>query len=194
MTTSVDIFATLSELFGISDKVRQRTHGRSLLPLLSGAKKSVRDWLLAGVWGREVHYIDSKLKYARAPAGSNRPLGTWSNRWSTMPTHVLAREQEMPLPDERARLDRMPGSTVPVIRQTWDESDPVPFWAATRFSGNHLYDLAKDPNEENNLAGGGLEQDLAAMLRDALKAVEAPEEQFARLGTRLEPQFRQMRL
>ena len=181
LTTSVDLFATLAELFGVEDKVRQRTHGHSLLPLLSGRTKSIRDWILAGVWGREVHYIDNKLKYARAPVDKNRPLGAWSNRWSTMPTHVLDREQEMPLPDERARLDRMPGSQVPVIRQTWDESDAVPYWALSRFSGNHLYDLTQDPNEENNLAGGALERELAAALRDAMKSVEAPEEQFMRL-------------
>ncbi|MEJ0041638.1 MAG: sulfatase-like hydrolase/transferase [Rhizomicrobium sp.] len=182
LTTSVDIFATLAELFGVTEQVRQRTHGRSLLPLLSGETKAVREWLLAGVWGREVHLIDGRRKYARAPAGANRPLGAWSNRWSTMPTHFLNREQEMPLPDERARLDRMPGSKVPVIRQTWDESDAVPFWAAARFSGNHLYDLREDPGEENNLAGSGLEKDMAAMLREAMKSIDAPEEQFARLG------------
>ena len=142
----------------------------------------MRDWILAGVWGREVHYIDGKLKYACAPKDKNRPLGAWSNRWSTMPTHFLAREQEMPLPDERARLDRMPGSKVPVIRQTWDESDPVPFWAMARFSGNHLYNVDDDPNEENNLAGSTLEKDLAAALHDTMRSVEAPEEQFARLG------------
>ena len=134
------------------------------------------------MWGREVHYIDGKIKYARAPSDKNRPLGAWSNRWSTMPTHVLAREQEMPLPDERARLDRMPGSNVPVIRQTWDESDAVPFWALAQFSGNHLYDLDNDPNEEINLAGSKLEKDLAARLFDAMKSIEAPEEQFVRLG------------
>ena len=184
LTTSVDLFATLAELFGIESKVRQRTHGSSLLPLLSGRSSLVRDWILAGVWGREVHYIDGKLKYARAPRDKNRPLGAWSNRWSTMPTHFLSREQEMPLPDERARLDRMPGSEVPVIRQTWDESDPVPFWAMARFSGNHLYNVYDDPHEENNLAGTALEKDLTAMLRDAMQSVEAPEEQFTRLGLR----------
>jgi len=181
LTTSVDLFATLAELFEVEDEIRQRTHGRSLLPLLTGSSKSVRDWILAGVWGREVHYIDGKNKYARAPLEKNRPLVTMSNRWSTMPTHLLAREQEMPLPDERARLDRMPGSRVPVIRQSWDESDAVPYWALARFSGNHLYDLDADPNEDNNLVGSQLEKELAAKLRDALKSVEAPEEQFARL-------------
>ncbi len=61
----------------------------------------------------------------------------------------------------------------------------VPYWAAARFSGNHLYDLTQDPGEENNLAGSGLEKDMAALLREALKSVDAPEEQFARLGLAL---------
>jgi hypothetical protein len=106
----------------------------------------------------------------------------WSNRWSTMPTHVLPRGQELPLPDDRAHLDRMPGTRVPVIRQTWDESDPLPFWALARFSGNHLFDLEEDPDENANLAGSPREQTAIDALRSALKAVEAPAEQFARLG------------
>ncbi|HEY1710372.1 MAG TPA: sulfatase [Rhizomicrobium sp.] len=180
LTTSVDIHATLSALFGV--ETRQRTHGRSLLPLIDGSQTRVRDWLLAGVWGREVHYIDEKIKYARAPSGKNAPHSMWSNRWSTMPTHILPREQELPLPDDRARLDKMPGANVPVIRQSWDESDPLPFWAAARFSGNHLYDLPADPNEVENLAGSSREATAADALREALRAVEAPEEQFLRLG------------
>ncbi len=179
LTTSVDIYATLADLFGIES--RQRIHGKSLLPLLDGSQKSVRDWLLAGVWGREVHYIDKDIKYARAPAGQNAPNAMFSNRWSTMPTHFISREQELPLPDDRAVLGRMPGSNVPVIRQHWDESDPLPFWAAARFSGNHLYDLNNDPDERENLAGSTREKDVADKLRGALKEVEAPEEQFVRL-------------
>jgi len=182
LTTSVDIFATLTELFGVTDKIRQRTHGASLLPLLTREKVAIRDWILAGVWGREVHYIDASTKYARAPTGKNEPLSMWSNRWSTMPTHILTREQELPLPDERARLDKMPGSRVPVLRQMWDASDALPYWAGRRFTGNHLYDLQEDPDENENLAGSSREAGIADALRTALKQVEAPQEQFARLG------------
>ncbi len=182
LTTSVDLFATLADLFDVSDKVRQQTHGRSLLPLLDGEAKTVREWLLAGVWGREVHYIDRLIKYARAPAAKNEPLSMWSNRWSTMPTHVLPRDRELPLPDERARLDRMPGTRVPVIRQMWDESDRLPFWAYARFSGNHLFDLARDPHENENLAGSSREASAAEALRAALRSIDAPDEQLVRLG------------
>ena len=182
LTTSVDIHATLTDLFGVAGQVRQRTHGRSLLPLLSGEATSVRDWLLTGVWGREVHLIDGKRKYACAPPGPNAPLDMYSNRWSTMPTHILTREQEMPYPDQRAQLDRMPGSAIPVIHQVWDASDPAPFWAARRFSGNHLYDLDEDPGEERNLAGTKAEAGYRDQLRAALEDLEAPSGQFVRLG------------
>jgi hypothetical protein len=105
-----------------------------------------------------------------------------SNRWSTMPTHFLTREQELPLPDERAFLDRMPGSKVPVIHQQWQKGDMLPYWALTRFSGHHLYDLEDDPGESRNLAGSKLEKDLSERLRAALRELGAPDSQFLRLG------------
>ena len=183
LTTSTDIFATLADLFGIAEQIRQRTHGKSLLPLLDGRTRSVRDFVLSGVWGREVHYIDGRMKYARAPESGNAPLSMWSNRWSTMPTHgLLSREMELPLPDDRAYLDHMPGAKVPVIRQMWDVSDNVPYWCRGRFSGNHLYDLENDPSEQENLAGRAREREMAEALREAMKSVDAPEDQFARLG------------
>ena len=181
LTTSVDLFATLQETFGI-ESVRQRTHGRSLLPLLRGETASVRDHVLAGVWGREVHLIEKTRKYVRAPKDKNAPLAMFSNRWSTMPTHVLSRTQELPLPDHRAVLDRMPGSPVPVLRQIWEAGDAVPFWAAARFRGNQLYDLENDPGENDNLAESEQETGAADRLRAALQAVEAPAAQFQRLG------------
>ena len=178
LTTSVDIHASLVDLFGLN--VEHRTHGSSLLPLIEGTSAAVRDWALIGVWGREVHLVDERHKYARGPAGENFPLSMWSNRWSTMPgglAHV-----RLPRPDERAWLDRMPGTKVPVIRQPFEPGDLIPYWAMTRFTGNHLYDLREDPSEEENRAGESLEPDLADKLRQALIAVEAPEDQFARLG------------
>jgi arylsulfatase A-like enzyme len=181
LTTSVDLFATLKAVFGIGE-LRQRIHGVSLLPLLEGTAKDVRDHVLAGVWGREAHLIERGRKYVRAPHGANAPLAAYSNRWSTMPTHVLSRQQEMPLPDARATLERMPGSPVPVLRQIWEAGDRVPFWAASRFRGNHLFDLEADPAEEVNLAGGPAEAEMACRLAGALSAIDAPDVQFRRLG------------
>jgi len=133
------------------------------------------------VWGREVHLIDAEAKYARAPAGDNAPLSLWSNRWSTMPISSMPLLQ-MPPPDDRAVLDRMPGARIPVIRQPFRAGDLRPFWAMGKFSGNHLYRVRDDPAEEANLAGTAEEKRAAEKLRAALIEMEAPAEQLERLA------------
>lgn len=179
LTATVDIAATLLDLFGVS--LPQATHGRSLLPLIRGAATSVREHALAGVWGREVHLITPVRKYARAPVGANAPLSMWSNRWSTMPVHSAV-DMRLPVPDQRAVLDRMPGSSIPVIRQPFAAGDLLPFWAWGPFSGHHLYDLRADPAEERNLADTAAAKDAAEELRAALQMIAAPDDQLVRLG------------
>jgi arylsulfatase A-like enzyme len=179
LTTSADVFATLADLFGVS--VKQRTHGRSLARLLRGEERSVREWALAGIYGRQVTLVDGAWNYARGPAGANAPLSLFSNRWSTMPIPHLP-DLRLPLPDERAFLDRMPGSSVPVIRQPFREGDLLPFWSTGTPPGNHLWHVAEDPEEVRDLAGGPEEKALEEKLRAALAEVEAPGDQLARLG------------
>ena len=91
LTTSVDIHATIADVFDVADEVEHRTHGRSLVPLLEGQRTAVRQWALAGVWGREVQVVGDRgaIRYSRAPTGDNAPLAMWSNRWSTMPVHAF---------------------------------------------------------------------------------------------------------
>lgn len=78
----------------------------------------------------------------------------------------------------------MPGTTVPVIRQPFRAGDPLPFWAYGNFSGNHLYRPGNDPAEDENLVGSPLEREAADKLRQALRDLEAPEDQFVGLGRR----------
>lgn len=191
LTTTVDLHATLLDVFGVADDaagsgVEARRHGRSLVPLLDGSATAIREWALMGVWGREVHVTDGRRKYARAPIEGNRPLSMWSNRWSTMPIHAFP-DIRLPPPDHRAVLDTMPGSEIPVIRQPFGLGDPVPYWASTRFGGHHLWDVDEDPGEEHDLAGGlgaapAIERELTDLLRAALDDVQAPSDQYERLG------------
>lgn len=180
LTTSVDLHATLCDIFGIHP--RHRTHGRSLLPAIADPVHEVRDHLLAGIWGREVHYIDREHKYVRAPAKANAPISMWSNRWSSMMLHGLPQSRLLP-PDRRAQIDFMPGSDVPVLRQPFVEGDMLPFWGRlAQFTGNHLWNLNEDPGEMKNLAGTPLEHVYARKLAAALKAIDAPDDQVVRLG------------
>lgn len=180
LTTSVDLYATIADVFDVSPD--HRTHGYSLAPLLAGSSTSVRDWAIGGVFGNWVQVTDGRWKYARAPEGDNLPLSMWSNRWSTMPVHV-AGITELPLPDERAFLDRMPGSTVPVIRQPFAAGDALPFWVGGANSGqHHLYDIDVDPDEYENRRGEAHERSMIDLLRTALTELDAPTEQLFRLG------------
>jgi arylsulfatase A-like enzyme len=180
LTTSVDLHATLADVFGA--RPSHRTHGHSLVPLLTGEVTTVREWAVGGVFGNWVQVTDGRHKYARAPMGDNRPLSMFSNRWSTMPTHVRG-FTELPLPDERAWLDRMPGSAVPVIRQPFGAGDALPFWVGRGHSGqHHLYDIDLDPDERENRCGEAVEREMADLLRTVLAELEAPTEHLARLG------------
>ncbi len=94
LSTNVDINATLCDFFDVS--LAHRTHGVSLLPLVSGAATAVRDWALGGIYGNWVQVYDGHRKYARAPVGDGLPLSLWSNRWSTMPLYGYRRAWPTP--------------------------------------------------------------------------------------------------
>lgn len=180
LTTNVDIHATLMDLFGL--EVDHVTHGVSLLPLIEGTADKVRDYALAGVWGREVHLFDGTYNYSRGAASANYPISIFSNRWSTMNNNMFRKGLAMPPPDERAFLDRMPGSDIPVLRQPYVEGDRAPYWLSKKALGSQLWNLKEDPGELTNLIGGPEEARLAELLRDVLKDIHAPEDHFARLG------------
>ncbi|MEM7276199.1 MAG: sulfatase, partial [Actinomycetota bacterium] len=181
LTTNVDLHATIADVFGVTPA--HRTHGRSLVPLLTDRADTVRDWAIGGVFGNWVQVTDGHRKYARAPAADGFPLSMWSNRWSTMPLPVRGLAG-MPDPDGRAWLDTMPGSDIPVIRQPFESGDTLPYWVGgPRIAGNHhCYDLTVDPDEQENRADEPVAEELAELLREALRAVEAPDEQLVRLG------------
>ena len=46
LTTTVDLLATIADVFGVD--AGHRTHGRSLMPLLDGSAAAVREWALGG--------------------------------------------------------------------------------------------------------------------------------------------------
>jgi len=181
LTTSVDLFSTIAEVYDVT--VEHQTHGRSLVPLLTGAQTSVREWALGGYFGGWVHVTDGRRKYARGAVGDNFPISMWSNRWSTMPVHLPGVE-ELPPPDGRAWLDQMPGSTVPVIRQPYQPGDMLPIWLAMSASvdRHYLFDLDVDPDEQENRADERVADEMIDALRHELVTIEAPSEQFQRLG------------
>jgi hypothetical protein len=186
LTTTVDIHATLCDVYGIT--VEHRTHGRSLVPLIEQKASSVRDHCLSGYWGREIQLVTQNYTYTRGSVGDGFPLSMWSNRWSTMPVHSMPHIR-LPRPDQRAYLDAMPGSSVPVIRQPFMQGDFLPFWAYGGLKNeNLLFDRNVDPGELDNLAAvhgtvqTEIEKSLVRRLKEALLEINAPEDVLERLG------------
>lgn len=179
LTTSTDIHATLADIFDAP--VKHTAHGSSLVPLLNGATKQVRDWLLTGVWGREVQLVTNDWRYTRGPQGINMPQTMWSNRWSTMPIGSMP-DFKMPMPDSRAVLDYMPGSMIPVIRQPFQEGDLLPFWGYAKQYETMMFHRGEDPDETVNRIDDSITKDAEELLRVALHQVDAPSEQFERLA------------
>jgi arylsulfatase A-like enzyme len=179
LTTSTDIHATIAEVFGAP--VKHTAHGKSLVPVLANEQTQVRDWLLTGVWGREVQIVTNEWRYTRGPNGANTPHSMWSNRWSTMPIASMP-DYKMPMPDDRAVLDYMPGSTIPVIRQPFREGDLLPFWSYAKRYETIMFDRAEDPDETVNRIGDSIAKEAEELLRVALTEVDAPSEQFERLA------------
>ena len=77
----------------------------------------------------------------------------------------------------------MPGSEIPVMRQPFAEGDLLPYWSLDAPINDHqLYDIDNDPDENNNLCGQTEESRMLEMIHSALTDLEAPKEQFERLG------------
>jgi len=178
LTTTVDLYATILEFFGLEPP--QPVHGRSLLPLLKGKVDKVRDYVLYGYWGNAINYTDGKCTYLRHPqAPGNVPLEMYSLRWSTAPWWQL--------PDLNGRLEfgpYMPGTNIAVGRLRMEPPDLPRLHAdpAIVVRPPELYNIREDEAQEHNLAGTPLERTYEEKLREALRDVQAPESQFERLG------------
>ena len=107
-----------------------RTHGRSLVPLLDGTATSVREWALVRRVGpggprRRRH------PHVRQGAGRGEPAAVDVLEPLVDDADPRASPScRLPRPDDRAPgSTALPGSDVPVIRQPFDPSDDLPFWA-----------------------------------------------------------------
>ena len=151
LTTTVDLHATLCDVFGvIADAPHARPFDRPAARRLGDVDPRVGADGRVGPRGAR----DRRTGEVRARAGRRRtrrcrcgPTAGRRCRCTRLP------DVRLPKPDHRAVLDTMPGSDVPVIRQPFAVGDALPFWAASRFTGNHLWDVDEDPAETRDLAG-----------------------------------------
>jgi len=90
-----------------------------------------------------------------------------------MPIHSRP-DISLPMPDYRASLEFMQSSTVPVIRQPFQQGDLLPFWEYSKKYESLFYDRIEDPEESRNDVASAVASGAVEMLREAMVAVQAP--------------------
>jgi arylsulfatase A-like enzyme len=169
LTSAVDLYPTLLSALGIDPPA---CHGRSLLPLVTGQRDPAthREYALYGYFGTGVNVTDGRYTYLHPPADPDAPL----YRYGTTYAGSRYRGDD---PDPAAvEPASVPYADAPVWR--------VP--AATRVQNDAplLFDVEEDPRQARNLVDDrpGERDRLLALARRGLDDLDAPEEQYARLG------------
>nr|WP_203645484.1 sulfatase [Streptomyces sp. SID14478] len=170
LVQTVDFGPTLLEFFDVDRTPDMR--GRPLADTVAH-DTPVRQTGIFGVFGGHANITDGRYVYMRACAAlANQPL----YEHTLMPTHMMSRftpaeltaatlEPARPF-TKGAPLLRLPGFAV---------GNPHAF-------GSLLFDLETDPDQEHPLTDDALERRMASLLVDALRAEDAPSEQYERLG------------
>jgi len=168
LTSAVDVYATVLDAFGL--ETPDRSHSRSLLPLLTGERSSVRERALYGYWGSSVNVTDGRYTYLH-PCRADADSYCYSS--GAMNPH---RPLHPPEPRPDAEPASLPYADAPVWR--------YPAASYARHDEPLLFDTAADPWQECDLAGEGdpAEARLRGLLVDGLDELAAPDWQYERLG------------
>jgi hypothetical protein len=183
ITQTVDLYATILELLGISMPACEYIHSRSLAGLIAGGATGHRRHAVYGNAGQRVGITDGEWTLLR-----EHNSGAATAYWYTHHVGQLSHRSW------RARMDRrfefagleagrfIPGLDMPVWRMpvSTGETEGLPV------REDLLFDARSDPGQDRNLAAARPAE--IARLEDALRKhaaeVGAPEEQLHRLGLR----------
>lgn len=169
LTSTVDLYSTMLEALGVSPV--PTFHSRSLMPVLRGSEATPRDWALYGYWGSSVNVTDGQYTYMH-PCSADQPVYCYSTGMINPFKQFYAAEMQ-----ERAESGRfLPYADGPVWRY------PAP--SRSRHSEPLLFDVLADPGQTTNLANSAtpVEKRMRELLVTAMEDLQAPGEQFMRLG------------
>lgn len=170
LVQTMDLAPTLLQHFGLEPTPDMQ--GISILAVLRN-ERPAHDFALFGGFGGQVNITDGRYVYMRTTTSrENYPL----YEHTLMPTHMRG----FFTVNELAKAELAGPFTftkgVPLLRT------PAATMGNPRSLGTLLFDLQKDPKQENPLLDQSLELRMCAALVDLLKRSDAPPSQFERLG------------
>jgi arylsulfatase A-like enzyme len=168
LTQSIDLHDTILDVLGADGTTE--SHGKSLAPLLAGDREDHRDWAVYGWWGSSLNVTDGRYTYMH-PCDPDEPAVCYSTT-QMEPYGWMGPKSPAYDADAGAFL---PYTEAPVWRY---EAPPDP-----RLDAPKLFDTERDPRQQENLAGDhAAEERMRELLEAALRDLEAPTQQFERLG------------
>ncbi len=173
LVQTIDLPATLLDYFGL--QVPPDMQGVPLRETIAG-DVPVRQAGLFGIFGAHVNVTDGRHVYMRAPAGDrNGPM----YEYTVMPTQHGKGRAFIP-------LDRLRHATM-APPFTFTKGCPLMKlpgqgkWATHEY-GTLLYDLDRDPAQQQPIEDAAIEQKMLTHLVDLMSANDCPPEQYTRLG------------
>jgi arylsulfatase A-like enzyme len=167
LTSTVDLFASILEIAGISTEGAPNSH--SFVPLLAGNDGETRQALLYGTFGQGVCCTDGEWTLFKSPEGDG-PLFYYSS----LVFRSLVAEDEISAPVDQGYF--IPGTKIP----QWKV--PTRFRPLSR--ENFLFHRQTDPGQTQNLWSKDTTQQrrMLDLLHSLLEQEGTPPEQYQRLG------------
>ena len=148
--------------------------GHSLRSVIE-SDEPIRDVALFGIFGGHVNITDGRYVYMRAPNEENEPLFHYTH----MPSHMnsLFSTDELRMMQWHQGFNFTKGCPVMKIPSKGGKG-------LRNFEDlkTKLFDLEKDPGQKNQIKDETVENCLIEKLISMMKATDAPEEQYTRLG------------
>jgi Arylsulfatase A and related enzymes len=178
LVQTVDLAPTLLNFFGQNIPIDME--GKSLTPVITD-DTPVREYAVYGFHGGHVNITDGKHTYMRGPVNAeNGPIF----EYTLMPTHMRARFsseecKEITLVEPFGFTKGCPVMRIPAMNSY---TNPFQF-------GNKLFDIKNDPEQRQTIDDLETELRFIHSIGMYFKQVEAPLEQYERLGIPAEEQM-----
>ncbi len=187
LTQNIDLFPTIASYHGIQeDELPDTTQGKNLLPLISGSKDSLRDYVLYGLFGQSLNITDGRYSYFKCPAREdNQPLNIYTSMPVTLNQYMggenIRKADKIDMGRFLSWTD-YPVYSIPANDFLW-KNESQRFDKRTIYhSANHLFDLENDYEQNRELDNPEIEARMEELMKRALMEYGSPGDQFERLG------------
>lgn len=167
---TIDIPPTLLDYFGLD--IPDNMEGKSLLNLIHSEQEN-HESILFGVNGAQVCLYDGKYIYMRSStAEDNQPLANYT----LMPTQMRGFISQEQLKEVELVQGNTFSNGLPMLRVEMNNH-----YDSYKF-GHLLFDMEEDPTQEYPMNDKQIEHEMIQKLIAKMKDIEAPKEEFIRLG------------